>query len=391
MSKIYFDHSATTPLDTEVFKAMRPYFTKDFGNASSVHSFGQKTAKAIDQSRQKIAKFLNCQPEEIIFTSGATEADNLALQGIVKASKIKKPHIITSQIEHPAILEPAKELKKQGLEVTYLPVTKKGLIKVEEVKKSVKENTVLISVMYVNNEVGTIQPIAEIGQAISGLNKKRKNKIYFHTDAVQAANYCEMGVKKLNVDLLSVSGHKIYGPKGIGLLYVKKGTLIKPIEHGGHQELGIRPGTLNVSGIVGLGKAIEILSNKLTKNQNKKIKELRDFLIDQALKKIPKTQVNGDLDNRVESNANFSFSNAEGESILLMLDMQGIAVSTGSACSSGSLEPSHVLSAMGISDDLAHGSLRITLGRQNTKTEIDKLLDVLPDIIKRLRRMSPVK
>lgn len=408
MSKIYFDHSATTPMDREVFEAMKPYFYQNFGNASSVHNFGQEAAKAVDQSRQKIAKFLNCLPEEIIFTSGATEADNLALQGVIKAvkekvGKSKKLHLITSQIEHPAILEPAKKLGEQGIEVTYLPVTKKGLVKVEDVKKALKENTVLVSIMYVNNEIGTIQPISEIGKLISNINRTRKgNKIYFHTDAVQAANFCDLDVKQLGIDLLSLSGHKIYGPKGIGLLFVKKETPIKPIEYGGHHEYGIRPGTLNVPAIVGLGKAIELLSQKSPvspkarrgekiKSQNKKIKELRDYLIDQILQKIPETQVNGDLEKRIESNANFSFRNAEGESILLMLDMEGIATSTGSACSSGSLEPSHVLTAMGIPDDLAHGSLRITLGRDNTKAEIDKLIEVLPKIISRLRGMSPLK
>ncbi|MBU1164077.1 IscS subfamily cysteine desulfurase [Patescibacteria group bacterium] len=389
MPKIYFDHSATTPLDQWVFEAMKPYFTKDYGNASSMHSFGQIAAKAIDQSRLSIAKFLNCLPEEVIFTSGATEADNIALQGIVKASKINNPHIVTTQIEHPAILEVCRDLEKQGVGVTYVPVTKKGIVKVNDIKRAIKPNTILISVMYVNNEVGTIQPISEIGKLVDQLNTKRKNRIYFHTDAVQAVNYCEMNVNKLGVDLLSISGHKIYGPKGVGVLYIKKNIKLKPIEYGGHHELGIRPGTYNVVGIVGLGRAIELV--KVGKKNNQKIKKLRDYLIKEISKKIPNTKVNGDIKNRVASNVNFSFKNAEGESVMLMLDMEGFAVSTGSACSSGSLEPSHVLTSMQIPNDLAHGSLRITLGKQNTKNEVDRLIRILPKIIQRLRQMSPIK
>jgi len=392
MAKIYFDHSATTPVDKKVFEIMKLYFTNDFGNASSVHSFGQKTYKAVDHSRLAVAKFLNCSPEEIYFTSGATESDNIALQGIIKASKIKNPHIITTKIEHPAILEVASELEKVGVSVTYLPVTRRGIVKVSDIKESIKNNTILISIMYVNNEVGTIQPISEIGKIIKQVNQRRKNKIIFHTDAVQAANYCNMDVEKIRVDLLSLSSHKIYGPKGIGLLYIKKGTLIKSIEYGGHHEGGIRPGTLNVAGIVGLGKAIELLSQKSKlKIQSNRIKYLRNYLIKEILRRIPDSQINGSLQKRIESNANISFKNAEGESILLMLDMKGIAVSTGSACSSGSLEPSHVLTAMGIPNDLAHGSLRVTLGKSNTKAEIDKLIKVLPKVIADLRKMSPVK
>jgi len=388
MSRIYLDHSATTPLDPKVFEAMKPYLTNQYGNASSMHSFGQAAAKAVDQARLSIAKFLNCELEEIIFTSSATEADNLAIQGIVMASKVAKPHVVTSQIEHPAILEVCKNLEKQGVKVTYIPVIKKGLVRVNDIKKAVKPNTILISVMYVNNEVGAIQPIAEIGKLVDQLNINRKNRVYFHTDAVQAASYCNMDVRKLGVDLVSISGHKIYGPKGVGALFVRKGVNIKPIEHGGHHELGIRPGTYNVAGIVGLGKAIEQI--KKNKKDIQKIKKLRDYLVKEILKKVPHTQVNGDLKSRVESNANFSFKNAEGESIMLMLDMQGFAVSTGSACSSGSLEPSHVLTAMKIPHDLAHGSLRITLGKQNTKAEVDKLIKTLPKIVKKLREMSPI-
>jgi len=385
MSKSYFDYSATTPVDPEVLEEMLPYFSDEFGNASSIHFYGQKAMFAVDNAREKIADFLNCKTSEVFFTSGATESDNIIIFGLAKSGD----HIITSKIEHPAILEPAKKLEKNGVEVTYIDVNSKGLVSVEDIKKSIKENTRLISIMYVNNEIGTIQPIAEIGKLIKDLNKDRKNKIYFHTDAVQAANYCEMDVENLGVDLVSLSGHKIYGPKGIGVLYKKTGTPVKPIAFGGHQEKGVRPGTLNTPGIVGVGKAIELISEN--KKENKRIKELRDNLIDGILKAIPKSQVNGDLEKRVPANAHFSFYGVEGESLLLLLDQEGIAASTGSACSSGSLEPSHVLMSLGIDVLLAHGSLRITLGKYNTQEDIDYLIKTLPPIVEKLRKMSPIK
>jgi cysteine desulfurase len=400
-NKIYFDHSATTPVDPEVLRAMMPYLQDNFGNASSAHSFGQEAMKGVDSAREIIAEFLGAKPKEIIFTSGATESDNLVIQGVIKAVKDKhgdkKIHIITSAIEHPAILEPCHELEKTGVKVTYLPVGSDGLVSVEEVQKSITEETVLISIMYVNNEVGTIQPISEIGDLVKIARTKRAQAdntmpLIFHTDAVQAINYCNCKVNELGVDLMSISGHKIYGPKGIGALYAREGTPIRPIQIGGHQERGIRSGTLNTIGIVGLGKAIELVSRKQSSiAELRRIRELRDKLIASILKIIPESHVNGDLEKRVPSNAHFSFTNVEGESILLMLDLEGIAVSTGSACASGSLAPSHVLMAMGIPEEVAHGSLRVTLGRFTTEKEIDTLLEVLPSIIKKLRGMSPIK
>lgn len=397
--KIYLDHSATTPIDPEVLAAMLPYLKETFGNASSAHSFGQEAMKGVDWAREIIAEFLGSKPKEIIFTSGATESDNLAIRGVIAAIKKKfgdkKLHIITSSIEHPAILEPCREMEKDGVRVTYLPVTSKGLVQAEDVKKAVNEETVLVSIMYVNNEVGTIQPVAEIGKIVKELRSERVGKgnklpLAFHTDAVQAVSYCNSKVDELGVDMISISGHKIYGPKGIGALYVREGTPIGPIQFGGHHERGIRAGTLNVSGIIGLGKAIEIV-NRQQKAESSKIKKLRDKLITGVLKNIPESQLNADLEQRIPSNAHLSFRNVEGESVLLTLDLEGIAVSTGSACSSGSLSPSHVLLAMGLSEEIAHGSLRITLGRFTTEKEINRLLEILPQIINRLRAMSPIK
>lgn len=399
MKPIYLDHSATTPVDPAVAAAMRPYQTEVFGNASSVHSFGQKASQAVEKARMQVAQFLNCEPAEIYFTSGATEADNLVILGVAKAGD----HLITSKIEHPAILEACREAEKRGVKVTYVNVDNRGILKLQELKKAIRPNTKLVSVMYVNNEVGTIQPIAEIGKMLEIINKFHRQKIYFHTDAAQAANYCDLDVQKLKVDLLSLSGHKIYGPKGIGALFVRKGINISPIQFGGHQEKGLRPGTYNTAGIVGLGKAVELINTKTPrtspaaagsvrgrqKHENIRIKKLRDYLIREVKKRIPGVVINGDLKNRTPNNINFSFKGAEGESILLMLDFSGIAVSTGSACSSGSLEPSHVLMAMGISPELAHGSLRITLGKNNTSSDVDEVIKVLPGIIAKLRKISP--
>lgn len=383
--KAYFDHSATTPVDPAVLKAMQPYFSDDFGNASSIHSYGQKAMAAVDDAREKIADFLGCKTNEVFFTSGATESDNIVILGLAKPGD----HIIISKIEHPAILEAAKEIAKNGVEVTYLGVDKNGLVSANELKELIKDNTKLVSIMYVNNEIGTIQPIPEFGRIIKEINQSRKNKIYFHTDAVQAVNYCPMSVDELGVDLVSLSGHKIYGPKGIGILFRRNSTPIRPIQFGGHQEKGVRPGTLNTPGIVGIGKAIELINKN--RSENEKIKELRDYLITGILNAIPKSQINGDLEKRVPNNAHFSFYGVEGESLLLLLDQEGISASTGSACSSGSLEPSHVLMSLGMDPLLAHGSLRITLGKFNTKADIDYLINSLPAIVERLRKMSPVK
>jgi cysteine desulfurase len=402
MKRIYFDHAATTPVDKKVMKAMKPYFCDVFGNPSSLHSFGQEAMKAVDESRDKVAKFLNCEREEIIFTSGATEANNLAIRGILKSETGNKPHIITTAFEHPAVLETVKDLKKFGLiEVSFVMPGTDGIIKVEDIEKEIKYNTILVSVMYVNNEIGAIQPIAEIGEMIRRKNGERSRRdpsssrsvgtprddipLLFHTDAVQAVNYCEMDVKKLGVDLLSMSGHKIYGPKGIGVLFVRKGTKIKSIQTGGHHEFGLRAGTLNTPLIVGFGKAVEMIK----KRNIKKIAELRDKFWTDLQKNISDIKLNGDMAKRVPNNLNVSILGVEGEALLLGLDMEGIAISTGSACSSGSLEPSHVLMSLGLSHEEAHGSLRITFGKENNKKECDEFIEKLIPLVERFRKMAP--
>lgn len=397
MKKIYLDYAATTPMDKEVLEEMMPYFSEKFGNPSSIHQFGQEALEAVDKARQQVADFLHCSPREIIFTSGATESNNMVIKGIIKATKNEKlktknfiPHIIISSVEHHCVLNTSKVAQKEGMEVTFLKVDKDGIIDPESVKKSVKESTVLVSIMYANNEVGTIEPIAEIGKIIKEINQEREknklSKVYFHTDAVQAVNYCDCNVDDLGVDLLSLSGHKIYGPKGIGALYIRRGTKIRSTQQGGEQEYNLRAGTHNVPGIVGLGKATSLIPTHRKKSGE--IKKLRDHLIDEILKNISDVKLNGSRENRLPHNANFSFRGVEGESILMMLDQEGIAVSTGSACSSSSLEPSHVLSAMGIPPEIAHASIRFTLGKDTTKEEIDFVLKVLIEKIKRLREIS---
>lgn len=395
--KIYLDYAATTPLDPEVLKVMLPYLKRDYGNPSSIHYFGQKARFAIDQAREILAKFLGAKSEEIIFTGSATEANNMAIFGLIEGLKEKsnfpadKLHIITSQIEHHAVLEPCQELEKKEVEVTYLAVDKEGIVKVSDLEKAIKENTVLISIMSANNEIGTIQPISEIGKVLREVNQNRKNKIYFHSDAVQAVNYLDCNVEKLGVDLLTLSGHKIYGPKGVGALYIRQDTPIKPLIYGGGHESGLRSGTENVAGIVGLAAAIKKIEDPKIKIQNIKIRQLRDKLIKGILKSIPDSKLNGSATERLPNNANFTFLGAEGEAMLIALDQKGIAVSTGSACSSKSLEPSHVLLALGLTPEEAHCSLRITLGRYTTKEEIEKVLKVLPPIVERLRKISGYK
>jgi len=403
--RVYLDYAATTPLAPEVLKDMEPYLKDKYGNASSLHSFGQEALAAIDEARQKVAQFLGCSSGEIIFTSGATEADNLAIKGIVERYKIQdtryKIHIITSAIEHPAVMETCESLNKEGVEITYIKPNKEGIVGVKDVERAIKENTVLVSIMYANNEVGTIQPVREIGKMIEAENREQrtKNKIIFHTDAVQAINYLDCNVDHLHVDLLSLSGHKIYGPKGVGALYIRKGTPIKRIQDGGAHEYGLRAGTENVPGIVGLGGAInniQYFTRQSFAPQNlggqasniQYLKRLRDKLIDNVLKNIPNSQLNGSRELRLPNNANFSFKGIEGESLLISLDMEGFACSTGSACAAKKLAPSHVLLAMGLSPLEAHSSLRITLGKYTTEKEIDKFLEILPKIIKKLRKIS---
>lgn len=387
MPKIYLDYAATTPVDPKVLRAMLSYLKKDCGNPSSIHSFGQRAILAIDRARESAAKFLSCDAQEIVFTGSASEANNLAIFGLVKA----KDHIITTQIEHPAILEPCRALERRGVEVTYLPVNREGLVLVSDIEKAIKSNTVLISVMYANNEIGTIQPVAEIGELLKTRRQKGKNRIYFHTDAVQAANYLDCNVEKLGVDLLTLSCHKIYGPKGVGILYVKNDTKLQPLIYGGGQEHGLRSGTENIAGIIGMGRAIEEIQNPKVKIQIIRTRQFRDKLIRIILKSVPDCRLNGSAVQRLPNNINLSFRGLEGEALVISLDQKGIAVSTGSACSVRNLQPSHVLLALGLSAPEAHGSLRITLGRYTTQQEIEKFLKVLPGIVERLRKISGYK
>lgn len=383
MKRIYLDYAATTPTDPKVIEAMAPFFFQAFGNPSSLHSFGQEAKQAIETARQSLAQFLGAGPEEIIFTSGGTESDNMALFGVASALRDKGKHIITSNIEHHAVYESAKILEKQGFKLTYIPVDKQGLVNPQDVKKAINSETILISIMHANNEIGTIQPIEEIGSIV------KEKGILFHTDAVQAVGHIPTNVDKLNVDLLSLSAHKFYGPKGVGALYIRKGTRIKRLLHGGDQENRRRPSTHNTTGIVGLGKAIELCGQHLYDEQKQQA-TLRDKLIEEIKKKIPDCILNGHRSLRLPNNVNVSFKYIEGESILLNLDMLGIAASTGSACTSSNLEASHVLLALGLSHELAHGSLRITLGRWTKEEDIDFLLGQLPPIVEKLRKMSPL-
>ncbi len=389
MKKIYLDYAATTPCAQEVLEAMRVYFTDEFGNPSSLHSYGQRARKAVEEVRQKIAKFLNASAEEIVFTSGGTESNNFALKGIAFANRDRGNHIITSSIEHHAVIEPCKFLEEQGFEVTYLKVDKYGFVDPKDVRGAITDKTILISIMHANNEIGTIQPIKEIAQIA------KERGIYFHTDAVQTFGHLKIDVEELSVDLLSASVHKLYGPKGVGLLYIRKGTKILPFMHGGEQENRRRASTHNVPGIVGFGKAVEIAEGQM-EEEAKTLSRYRDKLITGILEKIEEVILNGPPSHlpefsqkRLPNNVNFSIKYIEGESLVLSLDMQGIACSTGSACSSRSLEPSHVLLAMGLPSEFVHGSVRFTLGRYTKEEDIDYVLEVLPKVVKRLRSMSP--
>jgi len=392
IQKIYLDYAATTPTDGAVFEVIKPYFSEKYGNASSVHQFGQESAAAVVRSRHQVAEFLNCQPNEVIFTSGATEGNNAIIKGIggsrSLAKKIgSKVHVIISAIEHECVLAAAEFLAKQEIaEVTFLPVNKSGVVEIPELEKNIKSNTVLVSVMYANNEIGSIQPIAQIGELIRKLNQNRENKIAFHTDAVQAINYLDCDVQKLGIDFLTLSGHKFYGPKGVGVLYVKSGSKFDKFMHGGEQEFHLRSGTHNTPGIVGLGEAISLINKNSA--HNKELQALRDKLINGIQQKISHAFLNGSADNRLPNNVNFRFEGVEGESILVSLDLEGIAVSTGSACAAKSLEPSYVLLSLGLSHLDAHSAIRFSLGRYTTEAEIDRVLEVLPPIIERLRGIS---
>ncbi len=380
---IYLDHAATTYVKPEVFDAMKPYFCEHFGNASSIYSIGRDSKKAVEEAREKVAKALGAQAREIYFTGSGSEADNWALKGIAAAYKNKGKHIITSAIEHPAIMNSCKYLEGEGFEVTYLPVDGDGLVSLEQLKNAIKENTILISIMFANNEIGTIQPIQEIGAFA------HEKGILFHTDAVQAVGNIPIDVEKMNIDLLSLSGHKFYGPKGIGALYIRKGVKISSLIHGGQQERGKRASTENIPSIVGLGKAIELATKNL-EEYNKKLISLREKTIEGLMAKIPYIRLNGHRTQRLPGNVNISFQFIEGESLLLMLDMKGVCGSSGSACSSGSLDPSHVLLAIGLPHEIAHGSLRLSFGDENTEEDVDYILEEIPKIVTRLRDMSPL-
>lgn len=380
---IYMDHAATTPVKKEVLEEMLPYFSDKFGNPSSVYALGRESKKAVEEARERVAAALGATSGEIYFTSGGSESDNWAIKGTAYANKSKGNHIITSAIEHPAVLHTCKYLENDGFEVTYLPVDSDGLISVEDLKNAIRPQTILVSIMFANNEIGTIQPIKEIGKIT------REKGIYFHTDAVQAIGNIKIDVEDMNIDLLSLSAHKFYGPKGIGALYIKKNVKITSFIQGGGQEKGRRASTENVAGIVGLGKAIDLASQNLD-NYNEKLLKMKNMLVDGIMKKIPFVRLNGHPEKRLPGNANFSFEFIEGESLLLMLDMKGIAGSSGSACSSGSLDPSHVLLAIGLSHEIAHGSLRLTLGESNTEDDVNYVLEILPPIVERLRDMSPL-
>lgn len=394
--RVYLDYSATGPVKYEVLEAMMPFLTSNFGNPSSIHEWGRIARIAVDESREKIAKFLNCDASEIIFTSGGTESDNMAIKGVVAASKIEKPHIITSQIEHHAVLNSCRYLEKNNLaEVTYIKPNSDGIIDVSDIKKAIKLNTVLVSIMYVNNEIGSIQPIREIGQMVEKINTSgvtpsnsplKMGRIFFHTDAVQAAEYQKMDVDYLHVDLLTISGHKIGAPKGIGCLYIQKTTPITSQMHGGEHEFNKRAGTENVAGIVAISKAIELISSK----EREKVQVLRDYFIDKVLKEIPETELNGSKDFRSPNNVNFYFKYVEGESILMNLDLVGIAAASGSACTSLSLKPSHVIMAIYDKAERAHGSIRFTLGVDTKKQGIDYTIEKLKEIIAKLRKLSPL-
>ncbi|MGX4598889.1 cysteine desulfurase NifS [Faecalimicrobium sp. JNUCC 81] len=382
--RLYMDYSATTPVKKEVLDEMMPYLTDYFGNASSFHTFGREAKNALDKARGQVANLVNAKPNEIYFTAGGTESDNWAIEGVAYANKAKGNHIITSKVEHHAVLHTCEYLEKyHGFEITYLDVDSEGKIDLKQLEDSIKDTTILITIMFANNEIGTIQPIKEIGEIA------KAHKVLFHTDAVQAAGNINIDVKELNIDLMSMSSHKIYGPKGIGALYIKAGTKLHTFVHGGAQERRRRAGTENIPSIVGYGKACEMAKANMD-NHVASLTKLRTKLIDGILKNIPYTTVNGSLENRLPGNVNFGFEFIEGEGILLMLDMLGIAASSGSACTSGSLDPSHVLMAIGLPHERAHGSLRLTVGDFTTEDDIDYIIENLPPVIERLRSMSPL-
>ena len=384
MKRIYLDHAATTPVHAKVAKVMAPYFSRDFGNPSTLYSYGREAKGALEEARAKVAQLIGAkQPEEIVFTSGGTEADNFALCGIAWAKQEKGNHIITTSIEHHAVINVCKFLEKRGFKVTYLPVDKDGLVDPMEVKKAITEGTILVSVMHANNEIGTVEPIEEIAEIV------KEKGICFHTDAVQTVGHLPINVDKLKVDLLAMSAHKLYGPKGVGALYIRKGTKIVPFLYGGEQENKRRASTENVPGIVGFGEACSLAQKDMAKEEKRQV-YLRNKLIEGILKKIEQSRLNGHREKRLPGNVNVSVEGVEGESMLLQLDLAGVCASSGSACTSSILEPSHVLTAIGISPEVAHSSLRFTLGKDNNEEDINYVLKVLPEIVEKLRSMSPI-
>lgn len=393
---IYLDHAATTPLDPEVKKAMEPFWSENFGNPSSIYQAGIKAKEALNQARGKIAKILSAKSSEIVFTAGGTESANLAILGLSRALKQnprKTGHIITTEIEHPAVLNAVLALREEGFAVSVLPVDKYGLVSLEEIKKNIKPETFLISVMYANNEIGTIEPIAEIGKLLKKINQERNaeglSPIYFHTDACQAAGYLDLNVDKLGVDLLTLNGSKIYGPKGSAILYIRNGISLKPLIFGGGQENGLRSGTENVPAYIGLAKALELVQKNKNK-ESRRLNKLSQKLTNGILKTVPKTFLNGHPQKKLPNNVNITILDIEGEALLLYLDHYGICASTGSACHSQNLQPSHVLRAIGLPREIIHGSLRLTLGKKTTSKDIDCVLKTLPNIVKKLRQLSPI-
>ncbi|MBI4713652.1 IscS subfamily cysteine desulfurase [Candidatus Uhrbacteria bacterium] len=392
MMQVYLDNAATTPIDPRVLEIMLPYFTEKYGNPSSFHTLGKQAKDDIDEARGQIAEILNARSDEILFTSGGTESDNLAVLGFARANQINGKHLITSAIEHHAVLESMIHLeKKEGFEVTYLKPDRDGLVSVQQIENALRSDTILVSIMYANNEIGTIQPIREIGNFIQKYRQEKKCAWpVFHTDACQASGYLDLGVEKLHVDLLTLNGSKMYGPKGVGLLFVKRGIKLLPLQFGGSQERGLRPGTENVSGIIGMTTALS-LAQKDKEKESARLTELRDKLIHGILTSIPKTRLNGHSNTRLPNNANISFMDIEGEALVLYLDAAGIFVSTGSACTSASLEPSHVILALGMPYEVAHGSIRFSLGHETTEKDIDYVLKTLPPLVEKLRSISPVR
>jgi cysteine desulfurase len=382
MKRVYLDNNATTPLAPEVFEAMRPYWLEDYGNASSIHWFGQRAKAAMEKAREQVARLLKARASEIAFTSGGTESDNMAIFGVVEAARGERKHVVTTAIEHHAVLNTAQALEKRGVSVTYVRVGASGVVDPQDVASALRPETVLISVMHANNELGTIQPLEEIGRIA------RERDIYFHTDAVQTVGKVPVDVDKLGVDLLALSAHKLYGPKGVGALYVRRGTILRPLMHGGHHERDRRPGTENVAGIVGLGAATELALAHLLEEADR-VAALRDRLEAGILERVPRVAVNGDRARRLPTTTNLAFDYIEGEGFVIAMDLRGIACSTGAACSSGSLEPSHVLSAIGLKPEQARASIRFSLGRFNTAEDIAATLDILPAVVEQLRSVSP--